>query len=212
MKFTKTLMVFLAALALVLMALPARAQNMDTFAQPRAIVLAAPRILDASAAVFTNGPIDIGGYVGTANIDIFSVTNAGGALTAGLYTSTDQTNIVAVTNYALISASTSYSYTNRYWGSTNIYGTNPWLLPGTLTTPTASTSSFAGQYLDQTTVPFTNSAVITVTSKGVYRVGLRPQDNRRYLYIVWTPTGSSSNDIVSAVFNGILSHEVTTGQ
>lgn len=210
MKLTKILTVFLASLALVVIALPASAQ--DLFAAPRSIVLAAPRILDASAAVFTNGPIDVRGYLGTANIDINSVTNAGGALTATLYQSNDQTNLVAVTNFALIKASTSYAYTNRYYGGTNVYATDPFLLPGTLTTPTSATASFAAPYLDPTTVPFTNTTAITVTSKGIYRVGLRAQDLQSYLYIVWTPTGSSSNDIVSAVFNGIRAGEVSVGQ
>jgi hypothetical protein len=211
MKFSKTLFAALMLLAVVILALPARAQTMDTFAAPRSIVLAPPRILDASAAKFTNGPVDVRGYIGTASVDITSVTNAGGALTASFYTSNDQTNLTALTNFAAILASTSYSYTNRIYGGTNVWATNPWLLPGTLTTP-AGSSLFAGQYLDPTTTPFTNATTITVTAKGVYRVGLRAPDLGSYLYIVWTPTGSSSNDIVSAVFNGIRQSEVTTGQ
>ena len=210
-------MKFIKLIAASLMALAAcatvRAQNFDTFSQPRAIVLAPPTVLTAAAATVTNGPIDIGGYLGTANIDIFSCTNAGGALTASLYTSSDETNLVAVSNYALISGSTSYSYTNRIYGGTNVYATNPLLLPGTITAvPTPSGVGFAGSYLDTTTVPFTNSAAITITAKGVYRVGLRAADQRRYLYIVWTPTGSNSNDIVGATFNGIRGSEFTVGQ
>lgn len=211
MKFSKNLIAALFMLVCALLScLPARAQ--DTFAQPRTIVLAAPRILDASAAKFTNGPIDIRGYLGTANIDIFSVTNAGGALTASLYYSNDQTNLTAVPNYALISSATSYSYTNRFYGGTNVWATNPWLLPGSLTNRTDAAAGYINSYLDPTTTPFTNSAAITVTSKGIYRVGLRAQDLQSYLYIVWTPTGSSSNDIVGATFTGLRNYEVQTGQ
>lgn len=214
MKFTKLVAVGVAALGMFLGELPASAQvAIDTFSQPRTIVpTGLPRILDASAAVFTNGPIDIGGFLGTASIDVFSCTNAGGALTLSIYTSQDQTNLTALANYALISSATAYTYTNLYYGSTNLYATNRWLLPGTLTAATPSTAGFAGFYLDQTTVPFTNSGAITITAKGYYKVGFRAQDAKRYMYFVWTPTGSSSNDIVGLTLTGSRYGEVLPGQ
>lgn len=207
MKFTKKLFALMAVAGLALAALPARAQNFDTFAQPRSIVLTPPRILDATAAVFTNGPIDISGFQGTANIDITSVTNAGGALTASFYTSSDQVTLVGLTNFAAITASTSYIYTNGV-----IRATNAWLLPGTITGPAAATSGFVTPYLDPTTVPFTNNTTLTITTKGVYRIGFRTQEQKRYLYVVYTPTGSSSNDIVSATFTGQRITEPGTSQ
>jgi hypothetical protein len=205
MKFSKNCFSLLTALCFL--ALPAIAQN-DTFSVPRQIVLAAPTVLTAAAATVTNGPIDISGYLGTANIDITTCTNAGGALTATLYESADQTNIAATTNFTVITAPTSYVYTNHAIGG--IWATNNWLLPGTLTVPVSATAGFATTYL----APFslTNTSPITVTAKGVYRVGLRAQEHQKYLYIVWTPTGSSSNDFVSAVFNGIRGSEIGTSQ
>lgn len=202
----------ISGVIVALSALAAGAQSLDTFAVPRSIVLTPPTVLTAAAATVTNGPIDVGGYLGTANLDITSCTNAGGALTATLYQSNDETNLTAVANFAVITGTTSYSYTNRIYGGTNVYATNPYLLPGTLTTPTAYTAGFAAPYLNPLTVPFTNSTAITITAKGVYRVGLRAQDLQRYLYIVYTPTGSSSNDVVSATFTGIRGAEVGFGQ
>jgi hypothetical protein len=217
MKFSKNsfgFRVFCVALSFLAMlsVLPAGAQSAatDAFAAPRSIVLTPPRILDGGSAVFTNGPIDISGYEGTAVIDITSVTNAGGALTASFYTSSDQTNIVAVTNFAAITGTTLSKYTNALWSA--VYATNLWLLPGTLTTPTAATAGYSTTVLDPTTVPFTNSTTLTITSKGVYRVGVRARDQRRYFYIVYTPTGSSSNDIVSAVWTGYRTGEAATSQ
>lgn len=208
--FKSFIAVWVLLLGLLLGLINSAQAQFDYFAAPRTIVLAPPRILDASAAVFTNGPIDVGGMAGTAAIDITTVTNSGGALTATLYMSMDQTNIVAVTNFALIKAATSYTYTNLYYGGTNVFATNQWLLPGTITAANAS-SGFVGNYLTNST-PFTNAAAITVTAKGVYRVGVRAPDLLRYLYIVWTPTGSSSNDIVAATFTGTLNDEVKVGK
>lgn len=207
MKFSKLIAVSVLAVGAALTSIPAVAQTMDFFAAPRSIVLAPPRILDASAALFTNGPIDISGYLGTAVIDVASITNAGGALTAQVFTASDQTNYTALANYSLIKSTTSYIQTNKTLG---IWATNAWLLPGTLTTPSAS-SGFTTPWLDPTTVPFTNSGAATITAKGIYRIGFRAQDVAgRYLIIVWTPTGSSSNDIVSATLTGIKGGEVST--
>lgn len=194
----------LVAVGVMLATLSASAQS-DLYKAPRSIVLSAPAVLTAAAATVTNGPIDIRGYLGIATVDITTCTNAGGALTALVEQSYDQTNWVALSNFGLISSTTSYSYTNAQYGGTNLIATNPYLLPGTITTPTAS-SGFATSYLAP--VPFTNSGAITVTAKGVYRLGFVAQDARSYLHIIWTPTGSSSNDFVTAVFNGVRGAEV----
>jgi len=181
----------------------------DAYQSQRTIVpTGLPRILDASAAVFTNGPIDIGGFVGNAVIDVFSCTNAGGALTLSVYQSQDQTKLSLLSNYAFINSTTRGTYTNLNYGSTNLYATNLWLLPGTLTTPVASTASFATVYVDPTTVPFTNSTAATITTKGYYKLAFRAQDAKRYLYFVWTPTGTSSNDIVGLTVSGFRQAEV----
>jgi len=207
MKFTK----FILGLALVASVVTAGAQGIDTYKTQRAIVLAAPTVLTAANATVTNGPIDIGGYLGIGYVDLTTCTNAGGALTATLENSNDTTNWTAVSNFSLISTTTSFTYTNTsnpaY--STNVYATNPYLLPGLITTPSAYLSGFVAiPYLNYGANPFTNSGAITVTAKGVYRAGFNVQDAKRYLHIVWTPTGSSSNDFVTATFNAVRSTEV----
>lgn len=189
----------------VALALPVKAQ--DLFGGPRQIVLAPPTILinGGAAASTTNGPIDIHGFEGIAEVTISSCTNAGGSLTAQLFTSADNTNMTALANYAN-SVSTSVLTTNLTYGSTNLQFSQTYLLPGTLTVPTAGTAGYAQPNL----VPsaFTNSGALTVTAKALYHVGFKPADANRYLYIVWTPTGASSNDIVSAEFTGFRASEV----
>ena len=211
MKFINKLLLTAAVIGAGLASVPVRAQNLDTFAQPRSIVLTPPALLGPSVATVTNGPIDVRGFLGTVVVDVNSLTNAGGALTVQLFTSNDQTNQVAVSNYAAITASTSYLYTNRYNGFA-LFATNQWLIPGTITSPTAATSSFVGPYLDPTTVPFTNSGALTISARGVYRIGLRAQDLRSYLYAVYVPTGANTNDFVSAVLTGLKQSEVQTSQ
>lgn len=177
---------------------PASAQvGFDAYAQTRTIVLESPRILTASGPAFTNAnPVDLVGFEGIAKVDISSCTNAGGALTAQLFTSPDKTNLTALANYSLAQQA-NVLYTNRAY-STTIIGTNTYNQAGVATQPTAATAGFATPYLDNSS-PFTNSGAITITTKNVYTVGFNAQDVAgRYLYIVWTPTGSSSNDIVSA--------------
>jgi hypothetical protein len=199
MKFLKSLLM----VGLVLTSLSASAQ-MDLFGGPRVVILEPPTVLSVSAATFDSTVIDTHGYIGVANVIISSCTNAGGALTVQGYTSPDTTNWTALANYAN-AVSTSVSYTNSGAGYTN-YVTQSYLLPGTLTTPTAGTAGFATSYLNPS--PFTNSSALTITTKGTYSIGYTPGDNARYLKLTFTPTGSSSNDIVSAVFIGRRSSEV----
>jgi hypothetical protein len=190
----------LAAISLVaLVTLPAAAQvGFDTYGQLRTLVLAAPTILNGGAATFTNTPVDTHGFEGIAKVDIFSCTNSGGALTALLYTSPDLTNWTALANYSLAQSAT-VIYTNTMYGNaTNLTATNTYNLPGAIVTPTVNTAGFASPYLDGSS-PFTNSGAITLTSKKIYTIGYSIQDAARFVQIVWTPTGSSSNDIVAAV-------------
>jgi hypothetical protein len=201
MKFNKFLLV-LAALSITV---PAFAQ-FDTYNSQRSIVMTAPTVLTAAASTVTNGPVDINAYVGVGYIDITTCTNAGGALTATIEQSSNPTNgWTAFNNFALINATTSVTYTNLTI-DTNATASNSYLLPGTVTTPTAWSAGFNTSYLAP--LPFTNTGAITVTARGVYRVGFKPQDTLRYLHIIWTPTGSSSNDFVAATVNGIRALEV----
>lgn len=194
----------LTLLALLAVSVPAFAQmgSFDEFAVPTRIQLAQPTLLNASAATFTNGPIDTIGFQGNALVSITSFTNAGGALTATLETSPDQTNWTSLANYA-VSVAVSRSITNHIYGGTGLSVTQTFFLPGTPTTPTASSYGSATPYL----VPslFTNTGPLTITTKGQYFIGYKVADANRYLHVIWTPTGSSSNDTVSATFSGYQS-------
>jgi hypothetical protein len=188
------------------------AQTADLWGSTRNIVISPSTELTGSTGILTNGPVDLHGYIGRALLDIYSCTNAGGALTATVQSSPDTTNWTTLTNYALISSTTQILYTNGYYAGTNLIGTNNYLLPGTITTATAgnSSNSFAGQtWLNYSTVPFTNSGSVTVTAKGVYQVGFNVAGlTGRYLQIYWTPTGTSSNDAVAAKLTGVRGTEV----
>lgn len=187
--------------AIALVALPAVAQvGFDTYGQLRTVILAPPTILinGGLATSTTNPPVDTHGFEGIAKVDIMSCTNSGGALTAQLFTSPDLTNWTALANYSLAQSAT-IAYTNTMYGNaTNVQATNTYNLPGAIVTPTANTAGFATPYLDSSS-PFTNSGALTVTTKKVYTIGYNIQDAARFVQIVWTPTGSSSNDIVAAV-------------
>ena len=163
----------------------------------RTIVLAAPQTLVTANA--TNGPIDKIGGIGQGYIDIFSLTNASGNIeTAQIYTSPDQTNLTALANYALISSATTITVTNFLYGGTNgLTASNPVLLPGTITTPTAATAGSATPYLAP--LAYTNTGAITISAKGTYRVLMNNlQDANRYFYIVYVGSGTSTNITVGA--------------
>ena len=192
MKFNKWIFTILAVASLCCTV--ARAQ-FDLFGAPRSLVLAAPGT--SVAALATNGPIDIHGYVGIAVVDITSSTNPpGGSCTAQLFTSNDQTNYTAVTYASAVSSSV--IVTNLMYGSTNMLATNTMFAPGTVTTPTAGTAGWATTYLAPAAM--TNTAAVTITSKAYYELGFNADDAGRYLYIVWTPT--TSTNAVSAMFKG----------
>lgn len=200
MRFLNKIKIAVASL-IALSTLPAVAQlGFDSYGQTRTLILAPPTILinGGAAASTTNTPVDTHGFEGVAKVDITSCTNAGGALTAQLFTSPDLTNWTALANYSLAQAAT-ITYTNLGYGNaTNLQATNSYNLPGAVVTPTALTAGFATPYLDASS-PFTNSGAITVTTKKVYTIGYNIQDAARYVQMVWTPTGASSNDIVAAV-------------
>jgi hypothetical protein len=201
MKFSNK--ITLLASALTLCASVAKAQiGFDAYGTLNgSLVVEAPRILDGGSATFTNNPVDIRMYEGTVKLDIYSCTNAGGALTVTPYTSPDKTNWTALANYSLAQSST-FLYTNSSYGGTNLIGTNVYNMPGVLVAPTAATAGFATPYIDNSS-PFTNSGALTITAKKFYTIGFNADDaTGRFLQLVWTPTGSSSNDIVGAVLTG----------
>ena len=196
MKTNKIIMLILAVASL---SLPAFAQrSTDLYGAPRSIVLSSAQNFVNGSAVVTNGPIDVRLLDGTALVTIFSATNTGttgGTMTAQLYGSQDQTNLTALT-YSLATA-TSVSYTNYWYDTNGLKATDVYLLPGTITTATASTAGFAGSYL--VPAPFTNTGAITCSAKYPTQVGVIIGDAPRYLYIVWTPGGTATNFTCSAV-------------
>src|SRR5690242_6385190 len=82
------LLASLAALCL----LPSAFAQTDTFRGPISIIPSgSPYIVAPADTVVTNGPIDIGGYVGTANVDVAVTTNAAANNSFQIFTSMDQT-------------------------------------------------------------------------------------------------------------------------
>jgi hypothetical protein len=199
MKFNKILLAVAAVAACI--ATSAQAQiGFDTFAVSRTYVLAAPQNIGPASNLVTNGPIDKVKLSGTGKIDFLTVTNTGttgGTLTATLYTSVDQTNLVALANYALITAPTTDSITNYYYGGPNLTCNNSVLLPGTVTSPTAWSAGFNTPYLAPSL--FTNSGAITLTGNKTVQVGIRITDTPRYIYVVYTPGGSVTNFTAAAL-------------
>ncbi len=184
----------------------AQAQVNGVFREFYQAVIATPGPLAAAAPILaTNGPVDILGYYGTGEIDIVSSTNGGGALTVTVETSPDSTNWTGLANFGLVNSTTAVSYTNLYYGSTNLVVTDNYLYPFSITTPTAATAGYAIPYQNYLPVGLTNAAgAITITKAGFYRVGLNLTDSPRYLHLIWSATGAATNGqtVVGAWLNG----------
>lgn len=205
------------ALALAGISLSASAQrSWDLFYVPRTIQLTAPFYTSTTYApiTVTNGPIDVKLFDGLARIDFTCVSNAtttGGSVTATLYGSSTAPSLTGVGSlssigsYGLISATTSINYTNSALGSaTNIYATNPYFLPGTITTPTSATAGFATRYLDPTPLTTTGAVTLSGGNKNQQVVGFNIGDVPRYIYVVYTfGAGTSTNFTIGATLTGM---------
>jgi len=160
----------------------AQGRGFDLFGPVRsAIITTNIRLITNS---FQSDPIFVRDYEGIAVMDISTLTNYGtNTVPIEIQTSSDTTNYNDLTNYAVgvwtgvvksnfYYGVSSYTYTtnvvtNSYGqGITNItasgaglQSTNWLTLPGTPTTPTASTAGFATPYL--LPAPFTNSGIYT---------------------------------------------------
>ena len=183
MKFSKYILSALAVLGMV-----ASVTAQDTFSATRTAVIA-PNTVIATAASVTNGPFDRALFIGTGKIDILANIGSGDGLTATIYGSPDQTNLTAISNFALVSGATTISSTNYYYGTNGLTAKNSILLPGTSTTPTAATAGFSTAYINP--LPFTNTGAITLTTITNVSVGIRLIDQPRYLYIITTMTGTN---------------------
>jgi hypothetical protein len=196
MKFNK----FIIGLGAVLLAASVSAQTFDVFSATRTYVLSAPKNFGAATGAVTNGPVDHIKLLGRVKVDFMAQTNtAGGTLSATVYTSPDQTNLTALANYAIISAATTDSLTNLYYGTNGLVANNSVLFPGTMTTPTTS-SGFVTPYL--ATLPFTNSGAITLIGAGNTEIGFNITDQPRYIYVVYTPGGTATNITAGAILTG----------
>lgn len=176
-------------------------RGFDYFFVPGSLVLPANNF-SAGTGSITNGPYDVRTFDGIAKVDLFCYTNsvtAGGTMTAQLFGSDDTTNKTALSGIAFVNGTTAVNYTNGYYGGTNLIATNSYLLPGTITTPTAATAGFATPYL--TELPFTNSGAITIPT-GWSEMGFSISDAKRYIYIVWTPGGTVTNFTAGGVLTG----------
>ncbi len=196
MRFNKWIIGLVAAVG---MATVAAAQEFPAQTLRTLVLSPMQQIIGGTAGIVTNGPQDKLGAIGQGYIDIFSSTNSStNIMTAQIFTSPDTTNLTALANYGLISSTTSIIITNTLYGSyTNLIATNNVLLPGTYTTPTPATAGYATPYLAQ--IPFTNTGAVTITGKGTYRVIIpQIQDQNRYFYIIYTPSGLGTNMNVGA--------------
>lgn len=145
------------------------------------------------------------------NFTVYTSSNitakAGTATTATIELSSDTTNWVALTNYAL-ATSTTISYTNWNWGSSNVIASDTYLMPGVYATPTSATAGYSTPLL----VPalYTNSAALTMTSGSATLIAYHVPRTLGYVHIIWAATGApvATNAIVGALFNGIRSEPI----
>jgi len=200
LKFNKLILGLAAAFSFVC---AASAQN-DAFN-----IVRVENLINPASAIFggansvTNYVSDQTGWFGRGFILVNVNTNiagGGGASTFAVQVSTDQTNWVGLNNYALITAPTSVSYTNTYFGTTNLTATDNFLLPFTLTYPTAFT--FGSQNPWPAPNVFTNTAAtVPISLSGNYVIGFNMTDNPRYLQTIVT-TVSTKTNVVTATLQG----------
>jgi hypothetical protein len=201
MKFIKIVTVALAVASFAFTAPAQGGRSLDLYGASRTVILAAPQNIGPSASFVTNGPIDIRMFDGVSTITFFCETNTGtaaGTLTASVYTTSNvyATNLTALT-YAL-SANSTFVYTNI--ANTNWTASSTYILPGSVTTPTAATAGWQTPYF--TPAQFTNTAAVTVSGANFYQIGTSVGDAGRYLYIIWTPGGSATNFTAGAILTG----------
>lgn len=207
MKFIKNTLLGLAVVILALAMPAAAAIDDDVFTTTRTVLIGTPGQLVHNILLTTNGPVDLLGYTGRGQIILNVATNMTvlGTVTATIETSPDSTNWTGLGNFALINSATSVSYTNLYYGGTNLIVTDSFLLPYTATLPSAASAGFSTPY-PANSIPFTNAAgAITVSSMATpFIVGLNLTDNPRYIHVIWTAGGGATNGntYVSSLLQG----------
>ena len=164
-------------------------------------------LINPASAIFggansvTNYVSDNTGFYGRGIILVNVNTNiagGGGATTIAVQVSNDQTNWANLSNYAIITAPTAITYTNTYFGGTNLTATDNFLLPFTITTPTAY--SFGSQTPWPAPNVFTNTAsTVALNISGNYVIGVNLTDNPRYLQTIITTATSKTNVVTAAL-------------
>jgi hypothetical protein len=197
--FKLALAVGLAALSVEIA--DAQGSSFNAFDAYRCLDLGLTNQIGNANVGITNAAVDVHHLTGIAKVDLFCKTNAAGGVTCNLETSADTTNWVAVANYALASA-TSVIYTNTYYGTNNLTATNIFLLPGTVSTPTAATAGWATPYL--LPAPYTNSGTITMSGNQAVEVGFKIDDQLRYIRTRWTFSGAATNVVVEGLLTARL--------
>ena len=197
MKFLK----FTLALFLTVFALTALGGSFDQFAGPRFVVLSSGTDLTNHSGTLTasNSVVDIHGYDGVAAVyfNAQAYAGSGGKIYAYLEDSADGTNFFMLTNVAA-AVSATYNMVNYAYSTNGFTATNSYLLPGTVTTATASSAGFAGTYLAP--AAFTGYGVLcTNVSTANAVLGFPIQGARRYLHIAYTVTGSDVAFKTSAI-------------
>jgi hypothetical protein len=199
----------LVAALVGMMVLPALAQD-DLFNGSRTLVLSAPQKLamtGTTAALATN-VVDLRGFLGRGFISLNVISNSADVavdptLIVTLEAGTDTTNYTTLSSALATATQTSVIITNSSLGTgTNISVTDTFLLPGTLTTPTAATAGFATPYVSP--AAFTGSGLFTNNSASKsYLYGINLQDTARYLRVRYSLNGSNANYGVSATLTGL---------
>ena len=177
----------------------------DTYAAVRTVVLAPANVITNNIKTFTNGPIDLLRYIGTAKIDFMTGTNSQGFITGTLYGSNDTTNWVTLPNYSLatLTADCTTNYQVLYNPTNGLAITNYTLVPGTYTVPS---SVALGGYATPYTVPapFTNTGAFTLSSTNyAVQIGIRGEDAPRYLMFQGITGGTATNVNFSALLTAV---------
>ena len=171
----------LLAVAIAATCFNAKAQ-FNAFEENRIINI--PCVLKSAA---TSNVFDMAGFQGVVLVHLAGFTNSGaGTITGQLYSSPDWTNWTAVP-YATPTASTVIT-TNSYYAA-SLTGTNTYLLPGALTTPTAFTAGFETSYIAAPV--YTNVGAVSIIGGTVFAYNVNSTSGR-YLSVVATPSASST--------------------
>lgn len=196
------------------LALTVAANSFDLFNSSRTAVVTPPAKLamtGTTASLATN-VVDKIGFDGIGILTLTVCSNSADVavdptLILNIEDSPDTTNYTVLSTIAT-AVQTSLSYTNTGLGvGTNIAVTDVFLLPGTLTTPTAATAGFATPYISP--AAFTSLGTITNTSASkAYQYGINLRDTQRYLRIRYSLNGSNANYSVGATLTGFRGNDV----